>query len=417
MLLPHPDKHESKLRFIIPSDLLPLLAPLPWQTGLENWHEQRVKIISVKSGASRHVVRFVEVGKRSFAIKQTTMESAQREFQSYVTLRDSGIPTLRPIGIVERDDGTREVETRVGMQLETNHTGYLITELMEKVVPDSFLFKRAFSRKNRNRIWDAVIHLFVQLHGRGVYWGDASLANMLIKFTTEVVPELGTRTSLAAVLADAETVEIHPTISAPLRHADVEFFLESMLWTEADLKAGGGVTDPMVTLEDQHYVMTHYKERYAIEQEMLWFELQTQIDVDRLLGTFREKGQGALLLKHITEHKWYLSEKEGKEIPLVDAAKDWYKEVFQPVCRIFNQYGLIDFFPDRTASSLYVEVMERKYLMSEREKKDVGLAAALQDFSATHESHEPIHLTIGSVVRALTNLFARHGARAHPIPE
>ena len=100
---------------------------------------------------------------------------------------------------------------------------------MEKVIPDSFLFKRGFSHNNRRRIWDAIVRLFIQMHSRGVFWGDASLANMLIRFTTETIPELGYRTRLGAVLADAETAEIHPSISDSLRLADVEVFLESML--------------------------------------------------------------------------------------------------------------------------------------------------------------------------------------------
>ena len=191
-----------------------------------------------------------------------------------------------------------------------------MTQLMEKVIPDSYLFRRGFSKENRDRIWDVVIELFVQLHGNGVYWGDASLANMLIHFSTEIVPELGRRTRLQAVLADAETVEVRPSLSDSLRRADVDFFLESMLWTEADLQASGVTRDPVITREDQQYITTRYAERYAVAQEIRSFELVTHIDVDRLLGNFDAKGYGKLLLQHINEHKWYLSERHGKEVPL-----------------------------------------------------------------------------------------------------
>jgi len=142
---------------------------------------------------------FVRAGGRSFAVKETSVGTAEREFGNYTKLRDLEIPTLVPVGIVQRDDGMVAVETPVGGQLERNSTGYLITELMEKVIPDSHLFRRSFTRRNRNRIWDAVVQLMISLHTEGVYWGDASLANMLIRFTTETMPEIGSRTRLAAI--------------------------------------------------------------------------------------------------------------------------------------------------------------------------------------------------------------------------
>jgi len=399
----------ARIRLAIPDEFAPALAGLPWDHRLEEWDHHKVRFVSVKSGLSRHIVRFVSSGGRSFAIKETTVEAAEREIASYRRLNELEIPTLMPVGIVERNEGRMRVATPVGVQLDTNSAGYLITEVMEKVIPDSHLFRRAFTRKNRNRIWDAVIHLFVNLHGSGVYWGDASLANMLIRFTTESIPEMGSRTTLGAVLADAETVEIHPSVSDSLRVADVDFFLESMLWTEADLRASGIVRDPMMTQEDREYLLTHYNERLALDREMRSFELVTQIDVDKMLGMIDVKGYGALLLKHINEHKWYLSEKEGKEVPLVESAHDWYSGVFKPVCRIFTAHGLGTLFPEKSASTLYVEIMEHKYLLSEQRKKDVGLVAAVEDYLGRFGKQGMAELSIPALVRALTALFSRFG--------
>ena len=295
--------------------------------------------------------------------------------------------------------------TRVGVQRELNATGYLVTELMDNVIPDSYLYRRAFSFDNRKRIWDAVIELFVQLHSSGVYWGDASLANMLIHLSTEPVPELGRRTRLRAVLADAETVEIHPSVADALRRSELDFFLESMLWTEADLRASGIMRDPLMSRDDQQYIRSAYEERFAVEQEVRSFELVTHIDVDRLLGTFVAKGHGKRLLQHINEHKWYISERRKRDVPFAEAAHDWYQTIFKPVCRVFSQYGLLEYFPDRTASSLYVEIMEHKYLMSEREGRDVGLVVALENYARRFSRQEPPNLSIRKIVRALTRLL------------
>ena len=405
--VPGRTKKIDNIRFQIPPRDLSALASLPWRFPLESWEDHGVSLLQVKSGLSRHVVRFVESGDRRFAVKETSPEIAEREFQSYVSLARLEIPTLIPIGVVARFEGTNVVRTKVGELLQERVTGYLVTELMEKVVPDSYLFKRGFSPENRKRIWDAVVRLFIQMHGHGVYWGDASLANMLIRFTTEIVPELGRRTKLSAILADAETVEIRPSISDTMRITDVELFLESMLWTEADLRASGVVRDPLVTQEDQHYVLSSYNDRFAIEQEIQSFELVTHIDVDRLLGNFDVRGYGKLLLQHIKEHKWYLSERRGQEVSLSEAAEDWYHEIFKPVCKIFHDFGLLKFFPDKTASTLYVEVMEHKYFMSEREKRDVGLVAALKDYLDRFATHDPIRRAIDSIVEAVTSLFSR----------
>jgi len=406
-VLPSLALEAENVRFFVPSEFVSSLVMLPWKHSLDTWSERHVKLLDVKSGLSRHVVRFVQANGHRFTIKETSLESAKREYETYVRLRTLDLHTLVPIGVVARNEGTEIIQTKIGQQPQERHTGYLITELMEKVVPDSFLFKRGFSSENRKRIWDAVIRLFVEMHSRGVYWGDASLANMLINFNTEIVPELGHRTNLRAVLADVETVEIHRSITDSLRLADVEFFLESMQWTEADLKASGIVRDAVMTEEDQKFILSTYKERYAIEQEMRSFELVTHIDVDKLLGDFDVKGYARLLLKHITEHKWYLSERQRREVPLVLVAEDWYREIFQPVCKVFMQYNLSDYFPDKTAASLYVEIMEHKYFMSEEARKDVGLIAAAKDFVKKHAVQKPPQPTIRSMIKELKALFKR----------
>ncbi len=373
-----------------------------------------MRLLAVKSGLSRHVVRFVQIGDFQFAIKETTTESARREDANYRELLRREVPTLLPVGIVIRNEGIHVVETMVGAQRTERETGFLVTRLMDKVVPDSFLYRRGFSQENRKRIWDAVIDLFVQLHSSGVYWGDASLANMLIHFSNETVPEIGRKTRLRAVLADAETVEVHGGISDSMRWNDVEFFLESMLWTEADLKASGILRDPLVTKEDQLYLTGAYRERFDVQQEMRYFELVTHIDVDRYLGNFELKGYGRLLLQHINEHKWYLSERKHAEVPLADAAADWYRTIFKPFCQSFNDHGLAEHFPEKTAASLYVEIMEHKYYMSQRERRDVGIVRALEDYAERFARQEPVRGIFRSIVKLLSSLLQDDGGIERP---
>jgi hypothetical protein len=403
----HPSTTSDAIRFLVAREHLPSLSTLPWRRPLETWQEAGARLLQIRSGLSRHVVRFVESGGRRYAVKETSLQGAEREHECYVRLSAMNVPTLRPIGVITREEGEQMVRTPVGPQRLRAATGYLVTEVMDKVIPDSMLFRRSFSRENRARIWDAVTRLFVQLHANGVYWGDASLANMLIHFDKEIVPELGHRTRLHAVLADAETVEIHRSISDRLRQSDLEFFLESMQWTEADLIASGAVRDTLMTRDDMEYIRRSYERLFSVELEMRSFELVTRIDADRMLGNFDVRGYGKLLLQHIQEHKWYLSERRGGEVDIADAAEHWYREVFKPVCRIFQEYGLLTSFPDMTASSLYVEIMEHKYFMSLREKRDVGLVAAVEDYCRRFAKAEPFQVTMEGILLALRSLLTR----------
>ena len=298
------------------------------------------------------------------------------------------IPTLLPAGTVYRSEGVVPVKTGIGLQAEPRSTGYIITRLLEYSVPNYFLFRRDFKKMNSQRIWDAIVRLFVQLHCKGVYWGDASLSNMMIVFVKQAFPEIGARTVLRAVLADAETVEFHPHLSDRLRGADVENFLDSMAWTEADLRASGVLRDPMMTSEDQQYIVERYHDLFEIEREEQSFELITSIDVDRLIGPFQLRGQSKALLQHIYEHKWYLSEKETREVPVEEAAHDWYINVFKPVILLFGEFAIMDDFPDRTATSIYLDIMVHKYFLSERTGRDVGLVPAIESYSRQFKDHK-----------------------------
>jgi hypothetical protein len=81
------------VRFYVPPEYRAHLVPLPWQCPMENWDRQGVQFIPVKSGLSRHVVRFIASEQRRFAIKETTRESAHRELANYVRLVQRSIPT------------------------------------------------------------------------------------------------------------------------------------------------------------------------------------------------------------------------------------------------------------------------------------------------------------------------------------
>src|SRR6266853_2193080 len=111
------------IRMSFGRDDLPYLQRLPWYKQLEKWKSHEARFLQIKSGLSRHPVRFVRVRRKAFAIKETSGQAAGKEIASYARLRQLGIPTLLPVGSVERDDGAVTVETEAGAQLERRSTG------------------------------------------------------------------------------------------------------------------------------------------------------------------------------------------------------------------------------------------------------------------------------------------------------
>lgn len=370
-----------KISYSVDPAHLHALKKLPWKHSIEQWRELGVKHRQIKQGAGRHPVVFIHAGGQDYVIKELGLDAAQKEIENYKEILSRGVHTLVPVGCVVREEAMRGLRTRVGVQYEKMMTAHSVTLLMDRVVPDSFLYQRAFKPENRKRIWDAIVDLFVELHTNGIYWGDASLANTLVKFLKVEIPHIGKRTQLKAYLADAETVEIHETISDSLRKADIDFFLESMEWLNEDLRASGIVRDDLATATDKAYVQSRYQKMFEVAVEGKEFEQRTGIDMRQYLGPVREPVYFDTLEKHIAEHKWYLSEREKKEVDTKVAVRDWLEHVFTPTCELFKREGVLDFFPGKTASELYVETMTHKYYLSKEQKGDVGIVFAIRDYA------------------------------------
>lgn len=257
---------------------------------------------------------FVEAGKQQFVVKELNAPGAQREVENYLRLLERGIHTLVPVGYVIRREAPIPVTTRVGHEYEPNVVGHTVTQLLDRVLPDSLLYRRAFTVENRKRIWDAIVNLFVELHSRGVYWGDASLANTLVKFLKVEIPYVGKRTELKAFLADAETVEIHDSLLDSMRIADLQFFLESMDWINEDLRASGVLRDELATGQDKAYLQTQYEKMYTLALRQRTFEKASTLNIGAYLGAVCDP-------IYFETHEYYLSQAEGKDVGIIRAMR------------------------------------------------------------------------------------------------
>ncbi|MFA6468766.1 MAG: DUF4032 domain-containing protein [Bacteroidota bacterium] len=364
------------------------LKKLPWTQPIAEWHRFGVQVLDIKRGISRHVVIFVKAGRFSFGIKEISEEISRKEIDHYEQMLLRGIHTLVPAGFVVREEPPLPVETPVGIQYEENFVSHTVTVLVNKVLPDSMLYSRNFREENRRKIWEAIVRLFVQLHSNGIYWGDSSLANTLIKFEKRDVPFVGKQTMLVAYLSDAETVEIRPCISRSLREADLAFFFESMDWIVEDLRASGIKRELAGTEEDKEFIRERYQLLYKVEMKKKKFEQQTSFNIDKFLGSIFNPAYVDQFLKHIEEHKWYMSERLRQDVDLAAATRDWYETIFVPICTLFRSEHILEFFQGKTAAELYIEIMNNKYYLSEKAGKDIGMIAAMHDYAERFGSVE-----------------------------
>src|SRR6476659_9494754 len=74
------------------------LITLPWQTPLEDWPEEM--FVALPRGISRHVVRFVRVGKEVYALKEVMEHVALHEYRLLRDLTRLDTPSVEPVGVV-----------------------------------------------------------------------------------------------------------------------------------------------------------------------------------------------------------------------------------------------------------------------------------------------------------------------------
>jgi hypothetical protein len=195
----------------------PGLVDLPWSLPLASWPAER--LVGLPRGLSRHVVRFVHVGRAVFAVKEIGGHAAHREYAVLRRLERQEVPSVRAVGIV---DGR---ESPSGEPLETA----LVTRHLEFSLPYRALYSRTLRPDTAVRLLDALAVLLVRLHLSGFYWGDCSLSNTLFR------RDAG---SFAAYLVDAETTEHHDVLSTGQREYDLSMARTNIIGELMDLQAG-----------------------------------------------------------------------------------------------------------------------------------------------------------------------------------
>ena len=380
----------------------PGLLALPWLEPLRDWDATEVPFRDIPVGPSRHLVRFVETDGALWALKELPQRIAEKEYAVLRDLEARSLPAVRPAGlVVQPDEGNAILVTRY---LERS---WQYRRLLMRIPPEQ--------RAHRDRLLDAMASLLVDLHRNGVFWGDCSLANTLFSRDGQV---------LQAWLVDAETSEIHPQLSSGQRQHDVDILVENVAAGLYDLALRLDQSEAMfdALVEEAASVATRYEalwdvlhaepvisydERFQIEGQIrkiheLGFavdEVNLQFTGDgtqalqlklvvaarrfhatqlqNITGLDVGEGQAKILLADLRAYQGKLQRETSTFISEQIAARRWTDDVLNPgMERAHKAVGGVG-----EPIQAYCDLLEVRWLLSERAGEDVGDTVALDALS------------------------------------
>jgi len=377
----------------------PDFLDLPWDVPLAFWRTPRLR--DLVKGNSRHVVRMVEYDDRVYAIKETTEELARAEYTTLRDLHERGLPAVHQVGHVTGR------YTPDGEPLG----GALITRFLDFSLPYGYLFTVERPDFLRAKLMDAAVILLVRLHIEGVFWGDASLGNVLFR------RDAG---GLMAYLVDAETSEVRPSLSTGMRQNDLDITRENVAGALYDLIAAEQVNDDLDPIDIVDELERRYHElwneltaveeiptteRWRIRQRIdrihaLGFDVEelrvrTRPGGDRieiqprvieeghahrrfqaLTGLSIQEGQAREFLDAVFAHGALIERRDGVQLPPEIVAQRWLAERYYPVlAAIPDRYrGTLD------APELFHSYMAHRDAISREQGRDMEMHEALASF-------------------------------------
>jgi hypothetical protein len=102
------------------------------------------------------------------------------------------------------------------------------------------------------------------------------------------------------------------------------------------------------------------------------------------LGRYEEIWADILL------HQQWLAEQRGMQVPVADAAKDWYCEVYLPIVEIARAEGVIERVPDRSEADVYLWVMAHREALEESVGHEVDPTSTAKDLARKVEREQKL---------------------------
>jgi nucleotide-binding universal stress UspA family protein len=79
-------------------------------------------------------------------------------------------------------------------------------------------------------------------------------------------------------------------------------------------------------------------------------------------------GQYQILLEHIHVHRFFMGIDQKREVSFEEAVSHWYDTIYEPIRQMIRDRGILDEFPGRTETDLYIWVSEHRALL----EKELG---------------------------------------------
>jgi DNA-binding Lrp family transcriptional regulator len=92
-----------------------------------------------------------------------------------------------------------------------------------------------------------------------------------------------------------------------------------------------------------------------------------------------EVSQYAHLLDQISEHRDFLQQPGEETVAFEDAAQDWYKTIYRPLCNIIKKGRLNDSFPERTVADLYAYITLHQWKEGRKRRYGIGIGKLIQN--------------------------------------
>lgn len=374
---------------------MPDFLDLPWEVPLEEWETGR--LVEVVRGISRHVVRFVRYDDAIYALKEINPRLARREFGLLRSLAERTVPVVEAVGVV--DDRANQLDA------------ILVTRHLDFSLPYRTLFRSSGDPHLREHLLDALAQLLVRAHLAGFFWGDCSLSNTLFR------RDAG---ALSAYLVDAETGELHETLSEGQRTHDLLVARENLAGELLDLEAGGELPPEIDPFDTGEEVLRRYTglwdeltreelirpdERHRIQERLerlheLGFdteELELVADHDafrlrvsprvvepgyhqkRLLtltGLDVQENQARRLLDDLRGFREELERTEGGRVPDSVVSYRWLADVYEPALTAIppELRGKLE------EPEVYHQLLEHRWFLSE----ELGRCATMQEAIASY---------------------------------
>ncbi|MFC5728692.1 MULTISPECIES: DUF4032 domain-containing protein [Nocardioides] len=374
----------------------PALLTLPWSSALAEWPEPPV--VRLPRGLSRHVVRIVQVQRRTFVVKETEERIARREYHLLRDLQRRGLPTVVPKAVLTG---------RVDLDGDPLPAA-LVTEHLHFSLPYRTLFQQGLELDRLPQLVDAIVVLLVRLHLAGFYWGDVSLSNVLFR------RDAG---GFAAYLVDAETGELNPTVADAMREHDLTIARENVFAELLDLQ-GAAELDPSVQgdeiidlLDERYHAL--WADLTAVEEfgvsEMWRIEQRIErlnelgFDVDELEIVSDEGGDQVRIQPKVVEaghHRRELRELTGLDVEDAQArrllndiagftahhdlghlsptvvANRWLVDVYEPLTSMVPADARDKLEP----AEMFHEVLEHRWYLSERAGHEIDIFESAADY-------------------------------------